>query len=59
MEKLELTPKKIEDLMKQPVIEANMFKSMDGKWFIHKTTTTSIKPIEYINKVLGQVVEEV
>ena len=55
---MELTEKKIGQLMEQPVIETSMFKSMDGKWFIHKTTTTSIKPVEYINKVLGYNPEE-
>ncbi len=53
MEKLELTDRKVEQLMEQPVIESSMFKSMDGKWFIHKTTTTTIKPVKYVEKVLS------
>ncbi|MFH1972766.1 MAG: hypothetical protein ABIJ18_04795 [archaeon] len=51
-DKVELTDKKIEELQRQPIIESSMFKSMDGKWFIHKTTTTSIKPVSYVEKVM-------
>jgi len=51
-EKLELSEKKVEELQKQPIIESSMFKSMDGKWFIHKTTTTTIKPVTYVEKIM-------
>ena len=30
-----------------------MSTSKDGKWFIHKTTITTIKPVNYIKAVLA------
>ncbi len=48
----ELTQTKIEQLNKMPIIETNVGKSDDGKWVIHRTTITSIKPIKYYQKVL-------
>tara|TARA_Y100000296_G_scaffold19577_2_gene23310 strand:+ start:70 stop:234 length:165 start_codon:yes stop_codon:yes gene_type:complete len=42
----------INKVSNNPVVESSMFKSMDGKWFIHKTTITTIKSINYLNKVL-------
>ena len=50
----ELTPTKIEQLNKMPIIETSMGKSDDGKWVIHKTTITSIKPIKYYEKMLDR-----
>jgi len=51
---IELRPKKIEELNEQPAIETNMNLSKDGRWFIHRTTITTIKPRKYVNKVLRQ-----
>ena len=50
----ELTPTKIEQLNKMPIIETSMGKSDDGKWVIHKTTITSIKTIKYYEKMLDR-----
>ena len=50
---IELRPKKIEELNEQPALESSMKLSKDGKWFIHKTTITTIKPTKYVDKVLG------
>lgn len=44
---------KIEQLSKQPIIESSVSKSADGKWVIHRTTITDIKPVAYLEKVLG------
>ncbi len=44
---------KIEQLLKQPIIESYVSKSEDGKWLIHKTTVTDIKPVSYFEKVLA------
>ena len=44
---------KIEQLSKQPIIENTIMKSEDGKWIIHKTTITDIKPVSYFEKVLA------
>ena len=44
---------KIEQLSRQPIIESSISKSEDGKWVIHKTIITDIKPISYFEKVLA------
>ena len=49
----QLSERKIEQLSKQPIIENSILKSEDGKWIIHKTTITDIKPISYFEKVLA------
>jgi len=49
---VELRPKKIEELNDQPAIQSFMWTSEDGKWFIHKTVITDIKPKTYVAKVL-------
>ena len=48
----ELTPSKIEQLNKMPIVESSVSKSDDGKWIIHRTTITAIKSINYYKKVL-------
>ncbi len=48
----ELSAAKIEQLNKMPIIEASLNKSDDGKWVIHRTTITSIKPVKYYEKML-------
>lgn len=50
----ELTPKKIEQLNKQPIIETSVSRSEDGKWFIYKTTIKDIRSTKYIEKVLSR-----
>lgn len=50
--RVELSAKKLEQLNKQPIVETTIRKSEDGKWVIHKTTITDIKPISYFEKVL-------
>lgn len=52
METVELTEKKIEELSRQPVIESKVRKSNDGKWLIHQTKITDIKPVGYFERVL-------
>ena len=54
-----LTNKKEDQLKNMPVIEARIVKSKDGKYIIHKTTITTIRPVLYYEKVLeDDVVEE-
>jgi len=48
----ELSPTKIEQLNKMPIVESTVSKSDDGKWVIQKTVITSIKPIKYFQKML-------
>ena len=50
---MELTEKKIEQLLKQPIIESRVTKSKDGQWVIHRTTVTDIKPIKYLEAVMN------
>ena len=49
-----LSEKKIEQLSKQPIIESFVSRSQDGRWVVHKTVITDIKPVSYFEKVLGQ-----
>ena len=48
-----LSEKRIEQLQKQPILETVVAKSEDGKWFIHKTVITDIKPVSYLEKVMS------
>ena len=48
-----LSDVKIEQLAKQPILENTIMKSEDGKWIIHRTTITDIKPVSYFEKVLA------
>ncbi|MFH1849527.1 MAG: hypothetical protein ABH879_05050 [archaeon] len=48
----ELTPTKIEQLNKMPIMESSVTKSDDGKWVIHRVVITSIKSIKYYQKML-------
>ena len=36
-----------------PNIETQIQKSKDGKWIIHRTIITDIKPVGYFEKVLA------
>ncbi len=48
-----LSAMEIERIRKQPIIQTQMMRSEDGKWFVHRTITTDIKPMSYIEKVLA------
>lgn len=47
-----LTNKKEEQLKKMPNIQSQITKSKDGKYLIHKTIITDVKPVEYYNVVI-------
>ncbi len=49
---VELSAVKIQQINKQPIIESSLSVSEDGKWVIHRTTITDIKPVTYFEKVL-------
>ncbi len=52
MEELtELSEKRLKELAKMPIIESRVAKSKDGKYLIHKTIITDIKPVGYYEKV--------
>jgi len=48
----ELSQTKVEQLNRQPILETSISKSEDGKWLIHKTIITDIKPVTYFEKAL-------
>ena len=50
---LELSALKIQQINKQPIVESSVSKSEDGKWLIHKTVITDIKPVSYFEKVMA------
>ena len=36
----------------KPIVETQLSKSKDGKYILHRTIITDIKPVKYIQKVL-------
>ncbi len=54
---LELSAVKIEQINKQPIIESSLSVSEDGRWVIHRTIITDIKPVTYFEKVLDNIRE--
>ena len=52
MENKEKTQKKPE-FENKPILEKPISKSKDGKYIIHKTVITDIKPVGYLQKVLA------
>jgi len=50
---MELSEKRLEQLNRQPIVESSIRRSDDGKWIVHKTTITDIKPVSYFEKVLA------
>ena len=48
-----MNKKRLEELNKQPIVETSIRRSEDGKWVVHKTTITDIKPVTYFEKVLA------
>ena len=49
----QLSETKIEQLNKMPIVETSVGKTEDGKWIVHKTTITDIKPVSYMEKVMN------
>jgi len=35
-----------------PILETHISKSKDGKYIIHKTVITDIKPVKYFEKIM-------
>ena len=48
-----LSNKKEDQLKKMPNIESKVFKSQDGRFLVHKTIITDIKPINYYEVVMA------
>lgn len=51
---MNLSSRKIEQLNKQPIVETSIRKSEDGKWVVMKTVITNIKPVSYLEKIVGE-----
>ena len=49
-----LSNKKEAQLRKMPLIETSFSKSKDGRYLIHKTTITTIRPAVYFEKILNE-----
>ncbi len=41
-----------------PIIETQISKSKDGRWVIHKTIITDIKPVAYFEQVVKSQVRQ-
>lgn len=52
-----LTQKQEEKVKEMPIIESKISRSKDGKYLLHKTTITMIRPVAYYEAVLGNNVQ--
>ncbi|MDP3699248.1 MAG: hypothetical protein Q8R47_06725 [Nanoarchaeota archaeon] len=43
---------KTKEFDNKPIVETQISKSKDGKYLIHKTIITDIKPVKYYEKVM-------
>ena len=53
-----LTEREESNVRKMPIIEEKIQKSADGKFIVHKTVITWIKPVGYYEKVLSGPAED-
>ena len=49
---MSFTEKQEESIKKMPMIESFVSKSKDGKFVMHKTVITHIKPVQYWEAVI-------
>ena len=56
---MEFSEKRLEQIKNMPIVESKVLKSKDGKFVIHKTVITDIKPVKYYDAVLEKTPEEV
>jgi hypothetical protein len=47
-----LTEKKAEQLKKMPHISQRIFKTKDGRFLVHQTRISTVRPLEYYEKVV-------
>jgi hypothetical protein len=55
---MEFSEKRLEQIKNMPIVESKVLKSKDGKFVIHKTVITDIKPVKYYEVVLEKTSEE-
>lgn len=47
-----LTTRKEEQLKEMPIIRTSVGRSKDGRFVVHRTTITHIKPVQYYDAIL-------
>jgi len=55
---MEFSEKRLEQIKNMPIVESKVSKSKDGKFVMHKTIITDIKPVTYYDAVLEKAPEE-
>jgi len=53
-----LTDKKEKQLKKMPIVQSSISRSEDGRFLIHKTIFTDIKPVGYYETIIDKPVDE-
>ena len=49
---MEFSEKRLEQIKNMPIVESKVSKSKDGKFIMHKTVITDIKPVKYYDAVM-------
>ena len=52
MTKLTIGAKKLDQLKKMPLIQQRVFKTKDNRFVVQQTRISTIKPVQYYEKVL-------
>ena len=52
VDKMVLTEKQEKTLKKMPIVESRLRKSQDGKFLVHQTIITDLKPVGYYETVI-------
>ena len=55
---MEFSEKRLEQIKNMPIVESKVSKSKDGKFIMHKTVITDIKPVKYYDAVMENAGEE-
>lgn len=53
-----LTNKREEQIRKMPLIEARLSKSKDGKYLIHRTIITYVRPMSYYKAIVENAAQD-
>ncbi|MDD5086878.1 MAG: hypothetical protein PHV16_03935 [Candidatus Nanoarchaeia archaeon] len=56
---MEFSEKRLEQIKNMPIVESRVSKSKDGKFIMHKTVITDIKPVKYYDAVMENQGEEI
>ncbi len=49
---MQFSEKRLEQIKNMPIVESKVKKSKDGKFLMHRTVITDIKPVNYYEAVL-------